>query len=902
MTLRRYCLMTLAACFLPGCSSDSSTGSLGGPGAGPGGQTRPLSIVATNASKVSTALVSLGSVEGLLPDSKSAVLGKGENTGSLPSVLGSAPNSSAQALALTILNHGPGLIQGPLGGSAEVVLSGDSLVGRFSGLKTLQGTINGEVSGSLLSGRVNSGDYSANFNFNGLRMNTARGEWTVNGPAALTVAPLGSGGVDVSWESNFVVNRGSSLISYRGFLVRNQLTSAGSTGSCTTTLKGALLLDNVQGLTGLVNVATPTPLRFSGSFSNNAAALTLTAGQISLNDDQLTLSVVAPNSVAINVGGTRVKIVPWAYLGGPLREVLAFRPTVADKIFSDGNFFTVADAQPTAQALAVMDGRILAAGTLAEAGAFEGAVTSSVPLHGRTCLPGFVEPHMHVSLTALQRLSTVNSMVVPCGSEELGNTIQAVLNSLTQAVQQNPAAPSIYGFNFDPSRLAGSDLMQNLTLQQLDAISPTIPIVVQNASLHISYANSAAFRLATFNGQPLWPTAPNGPFTPPAELAEFIPVGPDQLPTGQLNERAQDPLINVAISGLVSTPAGAKQYLTQWRLVMNDLAARGITSASDLLTGAALGLNAEQEVFAALALDPTNPCRLTCYIDTNSSVVSQINVFAGEGYERLRYVGAKVVTDGSTQGLTAGLNFNYIFPGPFPVAPNGLMDFASLADLLLLTKPWYDAGFQISFHANGDRALEQVFSAVQIMQAANPRDARTRIEHFTVHQPAALASHVATARDLKLEISHTIGHVFFWGQVFNNTLLGNQVSPNIDPVRSLLQAGVPVSTHSDSPVSTPFPLRNIEILATRLWQAPPGQVQVLGPAEIVPVSDAIKTVTRFAARALFSDPEVGTLEVGKMADLVVLGDDPNAVAPGQISKIPVIATYLEGKQVSGTAP
>ncbi len=894
--MRKLLILLLVAFWaVSGCSSSDEvalgTGPVNPIPPQPGGQ--PITVTAQRASAVASGLVSFGAVEAILPDSTLGVTARAGEAGSLPQLSASSPNSASMALALSILANGVGTVESPLGGSLVITRGpANSLVARCNSLRTVQGTLNGDIQAVVTTGNLATGSYSANLNFQSLSFATPDVTWTFNGPADLEVSRAGHT-FGVNWASSMTISdllKGRS-VTYDDFVITNEMTLSGANASCTSTYNGSLSLSNVNGLTGDVSVLTTVPFTFSGNLANNAADLQLSAGQLSINAGGLVVTVARTNIVTLAVAGNVVREVAWAYLGGPTRLTFALRPTVADTILQNGNILTLDPANSRAQSLAVMDGRILAIGPNAAVNRFQGPATEVVSLAGNTCLPGFVEPHMHLNLTALTLMANVNPQVVSCGNEGLSNTIQSALDGLTQALQAAPDAEAIYGFGFDPSRLVPAELMQNLTLDQLDAISTMVPIVVQNASQHISYVNSAAFRVTG-----TWPTAPNPPYTPPPDIGQFIVVDPNTgLPTGQINETAQNVFIQAALQGITNTVEAQIQYLEQFEVLMDVLAAQGITTASDQLTGSALGINGELDVFGLLELDPSNPVRIRCYIDA-FLMDDTLNVFAGEGYDRLRVIGAKFVTDGSTQGLTAGLNFNYIFPGPFPVAPNGLLDFASDMALLALAQPIYDQGFQLSFHTNGDRAQDQVFSVVRMLRANNPRpDPRTRIEHFTVHQTSELAEHVATARELELEISHTIGHVFFWGKVLNDTLLGADVARHIDPVRSLLAAGVNVSTHSDSPVSSPNPLRNIQTLSTRLWQVPPQQV--LGPDEIIPVEDAIDTVTINAARMMFLDRQVGTLEVGKLADLVILDQDPTAVAPTQITGINVLETYLAGQQV-----
>lgn len=887
--------MALLIGLLPvGCSSDNQnfvrTGSTAPPPA--------LTVTPNNASAVASGVGMLAMTEAVLPDSTLGISARAGEVGSLPFVQANSPNSTAMALALAALANGDGLITSPLGGTLKIEVASGGHRAVFTGLRTIEGTLDGVVRYQVTSGSPESGNYMAQVGFEALAFKTPDVTWFYDGDGLVEVSRAGDA-FAVTWTSNLTIadqTHGAS-VAYSGFVTKNSMTHAGNKVACQSTYNGNLTFANINGQTGALSVKTTAPFSFAGELKNNAAALVVTSGALTVNDQQMAFKVVGPDAVTISAQGGAAAPYSWPFLDGPARMGFALRPTVADTILREGSFLTINANAPRAQALAILDGRILAVGTEADVARFQGDVTETVSLDGGVCLPGFVEPHMHISLTALTLLSDVNPRVVACGTQELGYTIDQALTTLKTAVNQVPDAGAIFGFNFDPSRLAPSDLMKSLTLADLDGVSQTIPVVVQNASLHISYANSAAFRATG-----IWPTAPNGPYTPPDDdTAQFIVVDPiTKLPTGQLNEFSQNAFVQMAINRIVDTPVAKAQYVAQWRRLMDLLAAQGVTTMSDQLTGAALGLGPELDLLNLLALDPTNPVRLRSYFDSSIFIknsvtdLGNLNIFPGEGYDRLKVIGTKFVLDGSTQGLTAGLNFNYIFPGPFPVAPDGLMDFVSAAAVLSQAQPFYDKGFQMCFHANGDKAQDQLFMVVDAMRTSNPRpDPRTRLEHFTVHQPSSLAAEVARARELDLHVSVTIGHVFFWGQVFSQTLLGADIADEIDPIRSLIEAGVITSTHSDSPVVTCDPLRNVEIASTRLWQAVPQQV--LGIDETVSVEEALKTITISAAHSLFLEKQVGSLEVGKLADLAVLNQDPTTVAPDKIDEIGVLRTYLAGK-------
>ena len=143
--------------------------------------------------------------------------------------------------------------------------------------------------------------------------------------------------------------------------------------------------------------------------------------------------------------------------------------------------------------------------------------------------------------------------------------------------------------------------------------------------------------------------------------------------------------------------------------------------------------------------------------------------------------------------------------------------------------------------------------------------------------------------------SFTIDHVRFWGEAFHNHLIGAERSDRIDPAGDFKKAGGRFTLHSDTPVSPVGPLSYIAEAVTREWQLPPAKV--LGPDQRVTVDDAIRAVTIDAAYQVMSDDKVGSLEVGKQADFVVLAKNPRTTKPEEIRHIQVKETWIDGKKV-----
>jgi predicted amidohydrolase YtcJ len=262
-----------------------------------------------------------------------------------------------------------------------------------------------------------------------------------------------------------------------------------------------------------------------------------------------------------------------------------------------------------------------------------------------------------------------------------------------------------------------------------------------------------------------------------------------------------------------------------------------------------------------------------------------------EGDHHLRFIGIKYISDGSTQGFTAALNAPYSYPQNSTWA--GALNFKD-DEIYASMKSYFDQGWQISTHANGDKAIDQTLGSYSKLLANHPKpqERRLRIEHFTVNHE----SQVTKAVSLGVVPSFTIGHVNYWGAAFDQHIIGPERAKRIDPAGDFKRAGGKFTLHSDTPVSNVGPLNYISEEVTRLWQLLPQKV--LGPTQAVSVDDAIRAVTIDAAYQIFADNLMGSLEVGKQADLVILEKNPRNTPPSEIRNIKVHQTWIDGKRVS----
>jgi predicted amidohydrolase YtcJ len=543
-------------------------------------------------------------------------------------------------------------------------------------------------------------------------------------------------------------------------------------------------------------------------------------------------------------------------------------PHVADTIFYGGPIVTVNEKQPEVSALAVRDGDIMAVGDAAEIVKAHGSdSTEMIDLKGRTLMPGFVEPHVHISLTAITEHIALNlsNFSLPY------DTIESLVKKLRDYKATLPEGSWIIAFGVDPSRT--TPVMAELTADILDTVSTTNPIFVVNQSGHIAYVNHKALEDAGITE-----SSPD-----PGNGGVYVRDAKGKL-TGKLIEPP-----SYSAFAKKMTPPSKEVFIDAYKKTVQNMSSKGITTSAEIAVGAVLPLEEEHAMIEEVTHKPNFPFRIRGYLWGVALPEGFSSIDPGEGDDMFRVIGVKYITDGSTQGLTAALKEPYKYPAG--TRDRGALDWED-EKLLSVSKPLFDQGWQLSLHANGDRAIEQTLNLYErLLQGdANPAARRLRIEHFTVTSE----EQVARAQKLGVAPSMTIGHVGFWGEVFHNHVLGHERAERIDPTGSLAKRGVRFSFHSDSPVSPYGPLRYISTGASRLWQKPPRRV--LGPKQRLAVDQAIKAVTLDAAYAMFLEDRVGSLEPGKWADLVVLDKNPRSTDANSIEKIKVLETWLNGKR------
>jgi predicted amidohydrolase YtcJ len=540
----------------------------------------------------------------------------------------------------------------------------------------------------------------------------------------------------------------------------------------------------------------------------------------------------------------------------------------ADTIFYGGPVVTVNAKNEEVQAIAVQGGKIVALGTKdAITKDWQSKTTQIIDLKGQTLMPGFVEPHVHIMLTAVFEGLGLNlsNFTLPYDTKE---TLIAKMKAHLKTI---PPGGWLFGFGVDPSRT--SPFMAELTADDLDKVSTTVPIFLVNQSGHIGYVNNKAIELSGITNKT--PNPPNG----------GIYVKDAQ---GKLTGKLVEPPSYLPFMAKMPAPTEA-QLFGAIQQTMKRFAATGVTTASEMSVGGNFGVDKEAAIYRAIFAKNASPIRVRGYLFSQAMPPGYKTIKPNDGDDMLRFIGVKYISDGSTQGLTAALNEPYSYPKGSKWS--GALNYKD-ADIQASMKSYFDQGWQISTHSNGDKAIDQALNSYAKLLAGNkqPQDRRLRIEHFTVNN----ASQAKKAVQLGVVPSFTIGHVHYWGSAFDNFIIGPERAKRIDPAAEIKRLGGKFTLHSDTPVSNVGPLNYITEAVTRVWQLPPKKV--LGPDQVISVDDAIRAITIDAAYQIFADKLVGSLEVGKRADLVVLEKNPRTTPAADIRDIKVKETWVDGKK------
>ena len=526
----------------------------------------------------------------------------------------------------------------------------------------------------------------------------------------------------------------------------------------------------------------------------------------------------------------------------------------ADKVFLNGQVVTVDSSDSVAEAVAVKGNRIIRVGSDAEVEALIGDFTEVFKLDGRSLLPGFIDAHMHISLYGASKLG------INCKDPRM-ESIPDIVAAIKERAGQTPEDQWVRAWGFNNTKIAEQ---RYPTRWELDEASTKHPILIVRTDGHISIANSKALELAGID---------ENTRDPEGGMIERDQHG---VPTGVLIETAHMGLMEVAKYGEEEIQEGLAAASA-------DLVSSGITSLHDAGGFGAYNLRAMQKA-VQLGDVKVRIYALVCALTGAQKLVEQVldsGVTSGLGDERYKIGPVKLFTDGSSSGPTIATR------EPYTSDPDnyGILYYSQdqLNDILGKA---HDRGFQITAHAQGDRAIEMVIDCIETALNNCPRqDHRHRIEHAGLTMPDLLE------RMRELNIIPIPNPAFFYefgdGYIEN---YGNRVD-HMFPARNFLAADIPAAAGSDSPITDYNPLLGIHAAVNRRSESG----NLVGESQRVSVTEAIRLFTWNGAYASFDEDIKGSIEVGKLADLVVLSDQILSVSEERIKDLEVEMTVIDGE-------
>ena len=541
----------------------------------------------------------------------------------------------------------------------------------------------------------------------------------------------------------------------------------------------------------------------------------------------------------------------------------------ADAIFHGGAIITAEDKNPTAEAVAVKGGKILAVGAKVAVMEHKGNGTRVIDLGGKALLPGFIDSHGHMVAVGLQR-SVANLLPPPDGKGDNIAGIQALLTewSASDAAKRLGNAKVIMGFGYDDAQLKER---RHPTRHDLDAVSMDKPVVIIHQSGHIGVVNTKALEIVGITAQST---------NPPGGVIRREVDG--KTPNGVLEEIAWLKVLMGNILPFVSQ-GNMRYFMEQGQQAYSEF---GYTTLQE---GRATPSEVRQLAEAAMAglfrLD------VVAYQDPFAGKEGLDPRWHGPEYKgRFRVGGIKVNLDGTPAGKTAWLTKPYkVPPAGQPETYRGYPTFSD-GVLFPVIKDAVKRKLQILAHCNGDAASDQYIKALS--HAGTP-------DELKALRPVMI--HAQTVREDQLDDMVRMGilpsffsmHTYYWGDWHRDETLGRERAYRISPAASAIRREMIWTSHHDAPVALPDSIRILSSCVTRKSRSG----DVIGPDQRVPMADAIKALTAHAAWQYGEEARKGTIEVGKLADFVILSANPMTVDPDKIMELKVVETIKEGKSV-----
>lgn len=533
-------------------------------------------------------------------------------------------------------------------------------------------------------------------------------------------------------------------------------------------------------------------------------------------------------------------------------------------IFSAKRILTLDPSLPSATHIAVKNGKVLAVGTLEDI-ADVGEYVLDTRFSQDYIYPGFVEGHSHALEGAMWNYVYLGYFPRhnPQGVLFEGNqSLQDIRQRVIEESKQLPPNQPLVAWGFDPVYFDTERLDRHV----LDSAVSDRPVVIFHANLHLMTVNSAMIAQTSL--------AKNANI-------EGVMLDEQGALTGELREMAAMHAVFEALGRSIFEEVASAATLESYAQAAQRT---GITTITDLYNPLsdngvrALRQSTQKEKY---------PVRLVPAMGAlewkNDQGIERVLECQSHNHDKLHFGLVKVMTDGSIQGFSARM----LWPGYHNGHENGIWN-APPEVLKQIVLDYHQAGLQMHIHTNGDEAIALMLDAIEEAQSLWYRaDHRHTLQHCQFISQAQMRR----AAKLGVCLNMFVNHIYYWGDVHRQKTLGFTRSRRMQPLRSARALGLPVAMHCDAPVTPLGPLFSMWCAVERKTASG----HVLGEHEALTIAEALELMTLGAAYTLHMDDKVGSLEVGKYADMVVLDQDLLAISGDKLLEVQVRATVLGGE-------
>ncbi|HSR39470.1 MAG TPA: amidohydrolase [Phnomibacter sp.] len=535
-------------------------------------------------------------------------------------------------------------------------------------------------------------------------------------------------------------------------------------------------------------------------------------------------------------------------------------------MFFGGDIITMeGDSAQYAEALVVKDGKIAFVGSKDEAMKAAGEGHQMVDLKGKTLVPGFFDGHAHFFGFGAQAV-TANLLASPDGTcDDIPSLVKA-LKDWTATADLSKTNGWIAGMGFDDAVLKENRFP---TRHELDLVSKDTPVMIVHISAHFCVMNTKGLEVAGITA------ASKNP-----EGGVIRREADGKTPNGVLEELAAIPQMTKAIAP--ATPEAAVYFLEKGQ----EMAASfGHTSVQE-----GRAMQPQHNAIASFAEAGKLKLDVATYVDYTAPELFRTKWYSKAYQNHYRIAGIKLTLDGSPQGRTAWRHAPFLLPPDGqPKTYKGYPAIPGDDDVFKVFDTAFANNYQILVHANGEAAIDQMIRGVSYAAAKYGNNDRRTV---LIHGQFITMSQLDSMKKYDVVASLFPMHTFYWGDWYKK-IIGPEKAQQISPINSALKKGLHVTSHTDAPVAFPNMMMILWTTVNRVSLAG----TVMGPDERLTAYQALQTITAWGAWQHGEEAQKGTLTAGKLADLVILDQNPLKIDPMKLKDIKVVETIKEGKSV-----